>query len=231
DWIIAMGVHLDEIDAYTEKVNSEIDSLSSDSIIKLLGYIFVVLLLGFVILYLIGNKHLLTSTKSLEKEINIDTLTKASSRRSGEINLNSFFKQFKQTGEGPAIMMMDIDDYKHINDKYGHHVGDMVLTEIVDAIYHIIRNSDQLIRWGGDEFVGIFPGLREEHIIEFGEKLLEGISSLEVLVGNETISITASIGFSYFKDTDIDYSDALKRADEALYLSKEQGKNSVNMLL
>lgn len=231
DWIIAMGVHLDDIDAYTEMTNNEINSLTSESIIELLKYIFAVLLIGFIILYLIERNHLLTSTRSLEKEINLDTLTKAYSRRYGDMNLNTLLKQCKVTGEKSAIMMLDIDDFKDINDKYGHEVGDIVLIEIVRIINHIIRSSDQLIRWGGDEFVGIFPGLREEHLIEFGEKLLEGISSLEIPVGNDIISITISIGFSYFKDTDKDYNDVLKRADDAMYKSKEQGKNRVNVLL
>ena len=229
DWIVAMGVHLDDIGAYTEKVNNEIHSLSSESIIRLLRYILIVLLIGFTILYLIEKRHLLNSTKSLEKEINIDTLTKASSRRFGEMNLNALFKQYRLTGEKPAIMMLDIDGFKHINDNYGHKTGDIVLIEIVKTINHIIRSSDQLIRWGGDEFVGIFPGLREEHIMEFGEKLLDGIASLEIPAGNETFSITISIGFSYFKDTDNDYNDVLKRADDALYKSKEQGKNRVSV--
>lgn len=231
NWIISMGVHLDDVEAYTEKVNSEINSLSSKTILRLLRYIFIVLLIGFTILYLIEKSHLYTSTKSLEKEINLDTLTNSSSRRSGEINLKTFMKKFKSTGEKPAIMMIDIDDFKDINDRYGHEVGDAVLIEIVRTINRIIRSSDQLIRWGGDEFVGILPGLREEHIMEFGEKLLDGISSLQIPVGNEIISITISIGFSYFKETDNDYNDVLKRADDAMYRSKKQGKNTVNILL
>lgn len=231
DWIIAMGVHLDDISAYTEEVNNEINSLSSESIIRLLGYILVVLLLGFTILYLIENNHLRHSTKYLEKEINLDALTNASSRRYGVKSLNAFFKQYRLTGEKPAIMMFDIDDFKLINDKYGHKAGDIVLIEIVNEINHIIRSSDELFRWGGDEFVGIFPGLREEHIMEFGQKLLDGISSLEIPVENVTISTTISIGFSYFIDTDNDYNDVLKRADDAMYKSKEQGKNKVNILI
>lgn len=230
NWVIAMGVHLEEIDAYTEKVIDEIYSLSSDAILKLLGYIFAVLLLGFAILFLLGKKQLLTSIKSLEKEINMDSLTKASSRRSGEISLTSLFKQFKQTGESPAIMMIDIDDYKRVNDKYGHHAGDLILTEIVRKIYRMIRSYDQLIRWGGDEFVGIFPGLREENIPEFGKKLLDRIASSEILAGDESINVTISAGFSYFRDTDNDYRDVLKRADKALYVSKETGKNTFNLL-
>lgn len=231
DWIIAMGVHLDDIDAYTEKTNKEIGSLSSESIIRLLRYILIVLLIGFIILYLVDKNYLLISTSSLEKEINLDTLTKAYSRRYGEKKLSYFFKKHKLEGKESAVMTIDIDDFKNVNDQYGHEVGDIVLIEVVKRLNHDIRSSDQLIRWGGDEFVGIFPGLREEHIQGFSEKLLSGISSLKIPVGNQTIGITVSMGFSYFKDTDTDYNDVLKRADDAMYQSKKQGKNKVNILL
>lgn len=231
DWIIAMGVHLDDIDAYTEKTNNEISSLSSESIIRLLRYILIVLLIGFIILYLLEKNHLSTSTKSLEKEINLDTLTKASSRRYGEKSLNTFFKQYRSTGQDVAIMMVDIDDFKYVNDQYGHEVGDIVLTEVVKTLNQAIRSSDQIIRWGGDEFVGIFPGLREEHMMEFGGKLLDRISFLKIPVENQIIRVRVSMGFSYFKETDIDYNDVLKRADDAMYQSKQQGKNKINILL
>ena len=231
DWIIAMGVNLDDIDSYIDKTNSEIKGLSSETIIGLLRYIFVILLVGFIILYIIEENHLSTSTRSLEKEINVDTLTEAFSRRYGEINLNNFFKRYKLRGDNPAIMMFDIDDFKEINDKYGHEVGDIMLKEIVSIINHTIRSSDQLIRWGGDEFLGILPGLKEEHVMEFGEKILEKVSSLEIPIGNRIVDITISIGFSYFKDTDKDFNYALKRSDKAMYKSKKQGKNRVNILL
>jgi len=128
-------------------------------------------------------------------------------------------------------MMIDVDDFKDVNDQFGHDVGDFVLIEIVKRLNYDIRSSDQLIRWGGDEFVGIFPGLREEHIKGFGDKLLSGISSLKIPVGNQAVSVTISMGFSYFKEIDIDYNDVLKRADNAMYQSKNQGKNKVNIVL
>jgi len=231
NWIIDMGVSLNDIDDYAEKTNNEIKSLSTESIIRVLRYIFAVLLIGFTILYLVEKNNLLTSTKSLEKEINLDALTKSSSRRCGEVNLNTFFKQYRLKGDKSAILILDIDDFKVINDKYGHKVGDVVLIEVVKTINDIIRSSDQLIRWGGDEFVGIFPGLKEEHMVEFGEKLLAVISSLEIPVGNENISVNISLGFSCFKDTDNDYNDVLKRADDAMYKSKKQGKNKVNIII
>ena len=231
NWIIAMGVHLDDIVAYTEKTNSEIYALSSESIIRLLRYIFLVLLIGFILLYLVEKNQLSSSTRLLEKEINEDALTRAYSRKYGESKLSTAFKQYKNKGEEYAIMMFDIDNFKDINDKYGHKIGDNVLLEVVKTINDIIRSSDRFIRWGGDEFVGIFPGLRQDHVIEFGEKVLARISALEISIDDLSISTTISIGFSYFKETDLDYNEVLKRADDAMYESKNQGKNIVNILL
>ena len=231
DWIIAMGVHLDDIVTYTENINNGIQSLSSIAIMRLVSYIFIVLLAGFIILSIIDRRRLVTSTKHLEKAINIDSLTKAYSRSYGEDSLESCFKKYKSTGEKSAIMMFDIDGFKDVNDKYGHKAGDTVLVEIVKAINNIIRSSDHLIRWGGDEFVVILPGLREENVIEFGKKFLEKISSLDIQLDGQVINITISIGFSYFNDLDTSYSDVLQRADDAMYKSKNQGKNKANLIL
>nr|WP_300003588.1 sensor domain-containing diguanylate cyclase [Tissierella sp.] len=229
DWIIAMGVHLDDIDDYTQQTSNEIYSLSTESIIRVLRYIFIVLLLGFITLYLMEKKHLLNSTELLESQVNLDVLTKAYSRRAGQKKLNKLFKEYKSNCSSPAIMMFDIDNFKNINDQYGHHSGDRVLIEVVKNINHLIRSSDYLIRWGGDEFVGIFLGLKEEHAIEYGQKILDSISALDIkLEENIIINITVSIGFSYFKDIDNDYNHVLKRADEAMYKSKQEGKNKVN---
>ena len=127
-------------------------------------------------------------------------------------------------------MIFDIDNFKHINDTFGHSAGDKVLIKVADAVNHIIRTSDKLIRWGGDEFVGVFPGLREDSVVDFGNTLLKEVSGLTIYEGDQYIRVTISMGFSYFSESDHDYRDALKRADEALYKSKNEGRNSVNLI-
>lgn len=230
DWIVAMGVHLDVIDAYTEETNSAIGSLSSVFIIRALRNIFLVLLMGFLILYFIEKNHLSKFTEFLEQEINVDVLTNAYSRRFGIKSLKTYFKKHPLEEEKVAIMMFDIDDFKDINDSYGHSVGDMVLVEIVNNINNIIRSSDQLIRWGGDEFIVILPGLKEENMMGLGEKILKAVSSIEIIIEEEIVRSTISIGFSYFRDTDIDYNDVIKRIDDAMYKSKKEGKNKVTII-
>ncbi len=126
-------------------------------------------------------------------------------------------------------MMFDIDDFKQVNDKYGHASGDIVLKEMVRIISGNIRGSDQLIRWGGDEFLGVFIGFKEDNLMEFGQSILEEISSTEIRVVGATINVSISIGFSYFKKEDCTYSEVVKRADTAMYKSKESGKNNVTL--
>lgn len=230
DWIIAMGVDLADIDNYAGDINEDILSLTSESVIRLLSYILLVLLCGFMLIYSIDRRRLSNSTKSLEKEMNMDVLTNASSRRYGIQLLSSYYKLFNQTKESAAIMMFDIDDFKYINDRFGHNVGDLVLKETVSTIKGFIRSYDQIIRWGGDEFICIFPGLNKEHAIGYGNKLLERISLLEIPVMDSKINVTVSLGISFFTAEDRDYNDVLKRVDEALYKSKKNGKNSVTML-
>lgn len=231
NWIIAMGVHLDNIDNYAENINNEILSLTSETVIKLLSYILLVLLFGFLLIYLIYKRRLSNSTRLLEKEINMDVLTNAFSRRYGLKILYSYYKKYKLTGENPTIMMFDIDNFKNINDTYGHSTGDIVLIETVKAIKGFIRSSDQIIRWGGDEFIGICPGLKIESATEYGEKILEKISLLDIKDLEYEINVTISMGFSCFSHKDQDYNDVLKRVDDALYKSKEIGKNNVTMIV
>lgn len=231
NWIVAMGVHLENIDNYAESINNEILSLTSEAVIRLLSYILLVLLFGFLLIYLIYKMRLSNSTRSLEKEINMDVLTSAFSRRYGLKILNSYYKKYKLTGENPTIMMFDIDNFKNINDTYGHSTGDIVLIETVKAIKGFIRSSDQIIRWGGDEFIGICPGLKIESATEYGEKILEKISLLDIKNLEYKINVTISMGFSCFSRKDQDYDDVLKRVDDALYKSKELGKNNVTMIV
>lgn len=231
DWIIAMGAHLDDMHASIDKANRESKELTTEFTIKLILYLIATLIFFFILLTLLEKRNFIASTRLLESEVNQDSLTKAFSRRRGTKELISSFKQYKMSGQGPAIMIFDIDDFKTINDEYGHDFGDQALIEIVQAVNTMIRSSDKIIRWGGDEFVGIFYGLKEEHALELGQKILLSASTIKLLKDKEVISLTISIGFSYFKEYDEDFNAALKRADEALYKSKIEGKNRVNMII
>mgnify|MGYP000954055155 CR=1 FL=1 len=160
------------------------------------------------------------------QEANIDPLTKISNRRFGTQLLARSFAEFESTGISPAILMFDVDRFKQINDTYGHDVGDEVLIGVADHISRMIRAGDHLIRWGGDEFVGIFPGVREETAIHFGQKLAREVATLKIPAAETDISVTVSMGSSYFHPDDTCFNQALQRADQAMYRAKEQGRRN-----
>jgi diguanylate cyclase (GGDEF)-like protein len=162
-------------------------------------------------------------------ELSTDPLTKTGNRRNGNEDLQRSFADFRLNGFSPAIVTFDVDYLKNINDKYGHAAGDSVLREIVDALRNVIRSEDRLYRWGGDEFVGVFYGVKEDNAEYFAEKILESVSAITINSGGKQITPSISLGISFFKDKDIEFSDALKRADKAMYKSKAEGRNEANI--
>ena len=224
DLVVSMGVDLNDIDMYAEQVKQEIGSLFSQTIIQAVMIFLLVLLVGFSLLYILTKTYLSTATDTLTQQIDTDLLTNTYSRNFGEKALKASYKEYMITNESPVIMMLDIDDFKQINDTYGHDVGDYALKEITRSIELIIRQSDRLIRWGGDEFVGIFKGTYKENIMELANKIKEVVSAIKIPIEDGTIGVSVSIGFSYFKTSDMSYSGALKRADKAMYKDKEKNK-------
>lgn len=208
--------------------------LSRQTLLIAIGVIFVFTLAIYlmVIRYAKGELvYLEDSRRSLKEavaEANLDPLTKAGTRRFGEDFLISAFESYRKGEPSPAILLFDIDSLKNINDAYGHSVGDLVIRSIAEAVQMNVRTGDMLLRWGGDEFVGIFGGLRKENALEFAQKLLNTVSELTVETDTGTIRPTISIGISYFTEDDRGYIEAVNRADRAMYQSKTEGRNRAN---
>ncbi len=179
---------------------------------------------------LVNLEDIRRSLKDAVTEANLDPLTKAGSRRFGDEFLTSAFERFRQGEPSPAILLFDIDNLKKVNDTYGHSVGDRVIRSIAEAVQTSIRSGDMLLRWGGDEFIGIFGGLSKESALPFAKKLLNTVSDQTIEVGAETINPTISVGISYFNEDDRDFIDAINRADRAMYQSKAGGRNKAHEL-
>lgn len=230
DWVIAMGMYMDDIQEDIDLMNQQSKMLVSRLMLVLLMVFVIILLISYCIITLIEKIRYHNTSKLMESEMNQDILTRAGNRRSGTIDINKAFKTYQKCEADPVIMMFDIDHFKGINDEHGHATGDLVLVEIVNAISGIIRSSDKIIRWGGDEFIIIFNGLQKKNALAFAQSILSVISALEISVGETVIKPTISIGISFFQKTDTECMDILKRADRALYLSKEKGRNQANLL-
>ena len=125
-----------------------------------------------------------------------------------------------------AVLFLDLDNFKVINDSLGHDVGDQVLRTIAERLTGAVRSSDTVSRQAGDEFVIILSDLTEpENAAKVADKIIERVSAPFVLGGHD-VSITCSIGISIFPKDGDDVSKLLRNADTALYRAKEQGKNS-----
>ena len=125
-----------------------------------------------------------------------------------------------------AILFVDLDNFKWVNDEYGHAIGDQVLQELGGRLQGSLRESDTVARLGGDEFVIILENIRnKKDVSKVAEKLLKNIS-LPLQLGEKTIQITASIGINIAEKRNLPYVDLLKSSDNAMYKVKESGKNA-----
>lgn len=121
-------------------------------------------------------------------------------------------------------LMLDLDFFKDINDKYGHHTGDLVLKEFTQAIEKTLRNSDLFGRIGGEEFSILLQDTSIEGAKLFAERIRENIETMQIISANEVIKVTVSIGLVTLKDED-NLHELLKKADMALYKAKNSGRN------
>lgn len=199
--------------------------LASEFIPLLLGIMIGLIGLGYMALLLVENRIHLHEKSILESQVNIDTLTKAYNRTAGIKDLGKSFEKFKSGEKSPAIISIDLDNFKHVNDRYGHDAGDRVLQGIAEKIKSSVRGTDKLYRWGGDEFILVCDGMKKESVVYFCKGLIGHISELEGEKGTQFRDVTISAGVSYFSEEDRSYEDAIKRADEAMYESKSKGKN------
>ncbi|MEN8302494.1 MAG: PAS domain S-box protein [Campylobacterota bacterium] len=169
----------------------------------------------------------ITSRMNMEEELHkratIDSLTGIFNRYSGNELIDLEIGKADRYKNLFSVLMLDIDNFKDINDRYGHDIGDYVLKRFSEIISLHIRKSDAFIRWGGEEFIIISSNLKEQEAISFAEKLKVAISSYEFKQG---IEVTMSIGVTTSKNEDTKES-ILKRADIALYKAKEGGRNRV----
>lgn len=125
-----------------------------------------------------------------------------------------------------GLLMIDIDDFKKINDSYGHLAGDLILTNVAKAIKIALRTEDYLGRYGGEEFLAVLTNPTPENALLCANRIKEVVENLETEFKNKKIKVTISTGVTvYLPDESLDTT--LARADKALYMAKERGKNTV----
>jgi diguanylate cyclase (GGDEF)-like protein/PAS domain S-box-containing protein len=154
-----------------------------------------------------------------------DPLTGLPNRRSYEQNLAVAASRAKRLGLPMAVAYLDIDNFKHINDTYGHDGGDTVLQEVSQRLREAVRNTDIVSRLAGDEFTVILENVTSAHECDLvGKKILEAVNR-PMLVRAETVPVTVSVGFAWSRDAEMHR--LTRKADNALYKAKANGRNAV----
>ncbi|PPC90227.1 MAG: GGDEF domain-containing protein, partial [Methylotenera sp.] len=132
-----------------------------------------------------------------------------------------------RTGETLAIMMIDIDFFKTINDRYGHPAGDKVLCSLAEIAQNSIRPDDYFARYGGEEFCMLLTATTEKEAFELAERLRLAFAEFTLTLGKDRINVTVSIGVADSNDIGLVFEDLVTAADQALYRAKQKGRNQV----
>ncbi|MEF2143963.1 MAG: GGDEF domain-containing protein [Desulfovibrionaceae bacterium] len=157
-----------------------------------------------------------------------DGLTKLHNRQTFDQRLGVELKRSQRYGTNLALLMVDLDHFKQVNDTYGHAAGDLVLREVGKMLQETVRSSDVAARFGGEEFAMLLPHTCEEDAWLLADRIRRKIQAHTFRYQGKTFSITASIGVSSLGIGPLDREDdLLLRADQALYLAKANGRNTV----
>lgn len=159
------------------------------------------------------------------RQANFDQLTELPNRQMFYEKLQYCIVDSKNSGLPFALVFLDLDFFKEVNDTFGHAIGDELLRIVAERIRGSVRKEDQVARLGGDEFTLIIQNLKHlDHVRTVCTKVLESVAQPYSL-NNNTVHISVSMGVAFYPDNGIDATELLKQADLAMYMSKEKGRN------
>ncbi len=172
----------------------------------------------------------LTERKAYEAELRrlatTDALTGVANRRFFLERMDHELARFKRLGKPVALLMVDLDRFKRVNDTYGHAAGDDVLKHFARLAQQMLRKIDLIGRLGGEEFAVLLPGTDGEGALRFAERLRDAFAQTPARSGADDIRVTLSVGVTLLRKED-ERVEALARADRALYRAKDEGRNRV----
>lgn len=180
-----------------------------------------------------GYIHDISREVQIEHEfrniIEYDEVTELPTKYYIKETIESYFEMFGKSEKRGALIVIDIDNFKFINDSFGHHEGDLLLKEVADCLIDIIADEDIISRYSGDEFVIFKPFINSiEDAEEVTRRVLASFEEPKIINGKH-IYVTASAGIAVFPDNGTTFYDLLKNADAAMYRAKENGKNEYDI--
>ena len=184
---------------------------------------------GVVVLgrFLSSAREFLIATQALERQAMLDPLTGLPNRRSLERNSTAIIDKARRRDEFVAALVIDIDHFKRMNDRYGHDVGDEVLKQVASTIITHLRAGDAAARYGGEEIVVLLPRTGLAEASRVAERIREAIGRKVFAVNGDSCSVTVSIGVADHRGEALNFKSLFKAADEALYQAKDGGRDKV----
>ncbi|MGM0533043.1 MAG: GGDEF domain-containing protein [Campylobacterota bacterium] len=179
-----------------------------------------------------ANKRIETLQKeihSLENEVNLDHLTKLYNRKTLIEDINHLISTARQKSEaGFSIIIIDLDDFKLINDKNGHLAGDKVLIYVAKLLKSLVRQGTKVYRFGGEEFIIVLNRTDLDEAVKVANRTVKSIAKNKLKFKDSIITITASLGVTKYTEGD-NYETLFQRADKAMYEAKSKGKSRVEI--
>ncbi len=161
----------------------------------------------------------------LERSAHYEPLTNLPNRVLLAVRLSQAMLQCQRHQQSLAVVFLDLDGFKAVNDTYGHDIGDELLISLSQRMKDALREGDTLSRFGGDEFVAVLADLAK---VEDCEPVLERLmkaAATSIIVGDAVIQVSASIGITLYPQDDVDADQLVRHADQAMYAAKQAGKN------
>lgn len=158
-----------------------------------------------------------------------DPLTGLSNRRYFTDILNAEITRATRFNRGFSLLMLDIDHFKLINDKFGHSCGDAALVAFANILLNNIREVDSICRWGGEEFMILLPEISKDNALIVAEKIRTNVESHDIEYGDVSVNITVSIGLDHFSGESIEINSMINTVDKCLYKAKNTGRNRVSI--
>jgi diguanylate cyclase (GGDEF)-like protein len=176
-----------------------------------------------------NRRQLQAVNAKLQQLSSTDRLTGLYNRGHWEESLKVAYARHQRHGNATSLVMFDIDHFKRVNDTYGHQAGDHVIEQVARLVREHVRDSDVAGRYGGEEFAVVLSDTDKVGARVFAERLRKSVEALEVLHDGHSIRFTISLGIADLSKPSVNHADLIAWADQALYASKNAGRNRVTV--